>query len=233
MAQITVIAAFLAGLVSFLSPCVLPLLPSFLAYISQTAPKDFEKARKKIFLNSVFYVLGFTLVFSALGVLLNSFLSTSSYMIQSWLSRLGGVFIIVLGLHMMELLKIPLFDREFHLKKRKFESTYLTSFVFGASFAVGWTPCVGAVLGAVLTLAVSNPGQSFLLLTFYSLGLGVPFLLAGAFSAEALKMTKKITPNLRYFNQVIGLFLVFIGVLVFTQNLGLIANFDFVNRLLQ
>src|SRR3989338_7094961 len=127
----------------------------------------------RVFYCSVFFVLGFSLVFSIVGVLLQSALANISYELQKWLSRIGGAVIILFGLFLLGLLKIPFLEQEhkFHVK-RKFGSAYLTSFVFGAAFAVGWTPCVGAVLGAVLTLAVTQPGTAFWLLIAYTLGLG-------------------------------------------------------------
>lgn len=233
MVEVTVIAAFLAGIVSFVSPCVLPLIPGFLAYLSGTSLDQPKGARWKIFFNSVAFVLGFSLVFALLGVLLNTVLESISYSLQVWLSRIGGVIIILFGLYLVGLIKLNFLEREHKLKvKKKFSITYVTSFVFGAAFAVGWTPCVGAVLGSIFALAVSTPAISFLLLTSYSLGLGIPFLLVGLFSAQALELIKKLGPYLKYFNIIVGILLIILGILVFTQTLNQIANLSLVNYFL-
>lgn len=234
MVSITIIAAFIAGLLSFLSPCVLPLIPGFLAYLSGTSLGDTSKiARFKMFLNSLFFVLGFSSVFAVLGVLLNTVLEASSYAVQTWLSRIGGVVIILFGLYLLGLIPIKFLQQEHKLKvKKKFSITYITSFVFGAAFAVGWTPCVGAVLGSILALAVSSPGMSFFLLFSYSLGLGIPFLLVGIFSGQAVKLINKSQTFLKFFNIVVGIFLILLGILVFTQTLNIVANFGFINNFL-
>src|SRR3989344_2689318 len=229
MVEVTLIAAFIAGLFSFLSPCVLPLIPGFLAYLSGTSLKD--PNRVKMFLNSVFFVLGFASVFALLGVLFNTLLSTVSFTVQEWLSRIGGV-IIFFGLYLVGLLKLPFLEREHKFSVKKFSISYVTSFVFGAAFAVGWTPCVGAILGSVFALAISQPGQSFFLLLAYSLGLGLPFLLVGLFATQALALINRSQKFLKYFNIVVGILIILLGILVFTQTLGFVANFGFVNALL-
>jgi len=229
MATITLIVALVAGFASFLSPCVLPLIPSFLGYLSGTSAG--EPNRTKLFLNSVAYVLGFASVFALLGVLLNTALQGSSDMVQLWLGRIGGLIIITFGVHLTGLITIPFLQQDHTIEVKKFSITYVTSFFFGAAFAVGWSPCVGAVLGSVLTLAATQPGSSFALLLAYSLGLGIPFLIVGLFSAQALVYIRKYGKFLQYFNVVVGLFLIILGILVFTQTLNLIANFSFVNKL--
>ncbi|MEK7146178.1 MAG: cytochrome c biogenesis protein CcdA, partial [Patescibacteria group bacterium] len=230
MADLTLLVAFLAGLVSFLSPCVLPVMPGFLSYLAGSTLKEANARRFEIFLNSFFFVLGFSVIFALLGVLLNTVLSAIAYEAQTWLARIGGAIIIFFGLYLTGLIHLPFLEREykFHLKT-KFKSKYLTSFVFGAAFASGWTPCVGAVLGGILGLAASNPGSSFLLLFSYSLGLGLPFLLLGAFAAQGAQLIQKFAKYLRIVNIVFGVLLIVIGVLAFTQNLDSVANFDLLN----
>src|SRR3989344_3235882 len=221
MVEVSIAIAFIAGVISFISPCVLPIIPGFLAYLSGTAATD-ENARLKIFLNSVAFVVGFSFIFALLGVLLNTVLERVSYNVQTWLSRLGGVIIILFALYILGLIKISFLEREHKLKvTKKFSITYVTSFVFGAAFAVGWTPCVSAILGSVLALAVSNPGMSFFLLMMYTLGLGLPFLAVGLFSEQAIKWINKSQKFLKYFNIIVGIFLIILGILVFTQTLNL------------
>ncbi len=233
MVDITIIVVFLAGIISFLSPCVLPLIPGFLGYLAGVNPEDTSrKARTKMFINSLIFVIGFSSVFALLGVLLNTVLERSSYTIQIWLSRIGGIIIILFGLYVLKLIKIPFLDREHKLQIKGLQPSYFTSFLFGAAFAVGWTPCVGAVLGAVLTLAVTNPGQSFYLLLSYAIGLGIPFLIVGLFSTQALSLISKNERFFKYFNIIVGILLIMLGILVFTQQLSRIASLGFINQLL-
>lgn len=225
--------AFLGGLVSFLSPCVLPIIPGFLAYLAGTSLSEARSKRKGIFLNSLFFVLGFSAVFSILGVLLNSILESAAYYILVWLSRLGGIIIIFFGVYLMGFIKIPFLEKEYKLTvKTKFQSRYLSSFVFGSAFAVGWTPCVGAVLGGILALAATQPGVAFSLLFSYSLGLGIPFLIVGLFAAPAAELIKRYAGFVKYLNFIFGLLLIWLGFLVFTQSLSRIANFELLNRFL-
>ena len=224
---ITLAAAFAAGLLSFASPCVLPLLPGFLTYLGGVGLKEGGKAsRGRIFLNALAYVLGCTIVFSALGVLLNGVLGGISHGARAWLSRIAGAIIIFFGLYTLGLIRLDFLQAEHRLKPgQNAKVSYLFSFIFGASFAVGWSPCVGAILGAVLTLAAASPGQSFALLFAYSLGLGIPFLLAGAFVAQAREAIRKAAPLMRYINLISGVLLIIIGILVFTDSLSRIADF--------
>ncbi|MCA9364114.1 cytochrome C biogenesis protein [Candidatus Kaiserbacteria bacterium] len=226
--------AFIAGLVSFLSPCVLPLIPGFLAYLSGTSVGEgSSRSRREIFFNSVFFVLGFSAVFAILGVLLNTLLQSVAYDVQIWLSRIGGAIIIFFGLYLLGIIKVSFLDREHKLSvKWRFHSRYATSFVFGAAFAAGWTPCVGAALGAILGLAATQPGAALYLLFAYSVGLGFPFLLVGLFAAQSQALIQRYVTTLKYVQVIFGALLILLGVLVFTQSLSLIASFEFVNRLL-
>jgi len=230
--DITIILAFIAGLVSFLSPCVLPLIPGYLSYLAGTSIQDANTNRFQVFLNSLFFVLGFTVIFSILGILLATVLSGVASTATDWLARVGGVVIILFGLFLTGLIKIPFLEQEHKVDvKLKFKSKYLTSFVFGAAFATGWTPCVGAVLGGILGLAVTNPGSAFFLLLAYSIGLGLPFLVVGLFTAQASEFIRT-AKWIRYVNVVFGILLIVIGVLAFTQKLQLISDFEFVRNIL-
>jgi len=229
--ELTLTIAFLAGLVSFLSPCILPLIPGFLAYLAGTSPKD-ESQRKVILLNSLSFVLGFSAVFATLGVLLNTILEAVSYDVQTWLGRAGGAVIIIFGLYLIGIIKLPFLEREHKIQvKRGFGSHYFTSFLFGAAFAAGWTPCVGAVLGSILGLAALQPGAAFGLLLSYSLGLGIPFLLVGAFTSQASGLIKKWGRILRWAKIIFGFVLVGLGILAFSLSLSRFANLDFLQRI--
>jgi cytochrome c-type biogenesis protein len=231
LSGVSITFAFVAGLVSFLSPCVLPIIPGFLAYLAGASLQDSQTKRRVIFLNSLFFVLGFAAVFSLLGVILNGILVNVAYDVQLWLARIGGVLIIFFGLYLTGLIPIPFLQKEYKFSvKTRFASRLFTSFVFGAAFAAGWTPCVGAVLGAILGLAASQPGLAFILLFTYSLGLGFPFLIVGLFTAQAAVWINKYAGILDYVNKIFGVFLIILGVLIFTQNLSQIASLQILNR---
>lgn len=225
--------AFFAGFISFLSPCVLPLIPGFLAYLAGTSLKDSEQHRWEIFLNSVFFVLGFSTFFAGLGVILNTVLVNVAQDAQTWLARIGGAIIIFFGLYLVGLINVPFLAAEHKISvKKKFKSKYLTSFVFGAAFSAGWTPCVGAILGAILGLAATQPGTAFTLLMAYALGLGVPFLLVGLFTSKASTFFKKHSKGIHYVKVIFGVAMIFLGILAFTENLNLIASFEILNQFL-
>lgn len=200
---------------------------------STTSGGNKPKRDWNIFISSVFFVLGFSVVFSLLGVLLQSVLSNVAYTVQEWLGRIGGVIIILFGLFLLGLLRIPFLEKEHKFQvKRKFKSMHATSFVFGAAFAVGWTPCVGAILGAILALAATQPSSAFFLMVAYSVGLGIPFLLVGLFTNQAQELIRRSGTVLKYLNYVFGVLLIVMGVLVFTSNLALVANVSFASEAL-
>lgn len=232
MPTTSIIFAFTAGLISFIAPCVLPIIPGFLAYLAGSSLSDSPNKRRDIFINSVFFVLGFSLVFAALGVLLNTALDRVAYDAQIWLGRLGGVIIIFFGLYVAGLIKIGWLNREYRFKVIPLKSRHLTSLLFGAAFAAGWTPCVGAVLGTILALAASQPGSAFFLLLSYSLGLGVPFLIVGLFTIPAQNFIQRYRRALNTINVIFGIILIMLGVLIFTGKLNIIANFSLLNSFL-
>lgn len=233
MEEVTLSLAFLAGFVSFLSPCVLPIIPGFLVYLAGTSLEEARFHRRAIFFSSLFFVLGFSAVFAALGVLLNTVLEAVAPSAEEWFARVGGAIIILFGLQLLGLVRIPFLEGEHRLAVRKrFGSRYLTSFVFGAAFAAGWTPCVGAVLGSVIALSAFNPSLSFLLFFSYSLGMSFPFLLVGAFSFQASQFIGRHLRALSYASKAFGLLLVALGILAFTQNLGLLFSFNLLNELI-
>lgn len=228
MTEVTLVIAFIAGLVSFLSPCVLPLIPGFLSYLSGISTSEAKKSSKTrliVFLNTIFFVLGFTIVFSILGVLINSIFADAAFGIRTWLGRIGGVIIIIFGLVLMKVLKLPFLEREHKFKVKKFRVSYVTSFMFGLAFAAGWTPCVGAVLASILTLAAVSANNAFYLLVSYSIGLTLPFLITGLFVSRMQNFIQKYEKALSYINIVFGILLVILGIMVFTNTLSLISNF--------
>ncbi len=182
----------------------------------------------RIFTCSVFFVLGFSIIFSLVGVLLQTILSNVSYSVQIWLGRAGGIVIILFGLFMVGLFNPFFLLREHKIKVTKKFPPAINSFIFGAAFAVGWTPCVSAALGAVLALAAVQPSSAFLLLLAYTLGLGLPFLVVGFFADSAKEIIRKNARFLKYAQYFFGVVLMVLGILVFTGQLSRAANFEFI-----
>ncbi len=231
MAEITFFIAFIAGIISFFAPCIIPLVPAFLGFLA--GQKVEEASRWKLFGHTFLFVLGFGTVFSIVGVLLNSILANVAYTTQTWLGRVAGIIIILFGFYLLGFIKPDFLQREHKFRVPKIGNRAVSSFLFGAAFAVGWTPCVGAVLGSILALATAMPGDAFGLLLAYSLGLGIPFLIVGLFAHNFISWIQKHSTFLKYFNIVVGLLVVALGVLVFTNNLALVAgSLGFLNRFL-
>lgn len=204
-----------------------------MAELEKKREMQIKKRDLRIFISSVFFVLGFSLVFSVFGVLLQTLLSGVAHSTRLWLGRLGGALIILFGLYVAGLIKLPALAREYKIRvNKKFSSKYITSFVFGAAFAIGWTPCIGPVLGAIITLAATQPSIAFILMLSYSIGLGIPFLLVGYFTNESKNIIRKSTRWVKHINQVFGVILVILGLLVFTNQLALLANFAFASEFL-
>lgn len=238
-----IIPAFIAGIFTFLAPCTLPLVPGYLGFISGVSANDLQDpsksklARRKIFLNGVLYVVGFSLVFITLGSL---FGLGGSALVQYrlWLSRIGGIFVIFFGLFMIGVLKLPFLNIEKHVTSVKAlkPGNPVSSLIFGAAFAFGWTPCVGPILGSILTLAASSAtiGQGAFLLAVFSLGLAVPFLIIAASIGSASSYLAKLNKYINVISIIGGIFLIFLGILLLTNKLGVwIAYFyqwfDFIN----
>ncbi|HEU4605319.1 MAG TPA: cytochrome c biogenesis protein CcdA [Nitrososphaera sp.] len=244
MVEVSILVSALAGAGSFFSPCVLPIIPAFVSYLSGTTLSELQGAggasvtvkksvRLNIFLNTVYFVLGFSLVFAVLGVILNSFLANVGTSFQTTFQTVGGAVIIAFGGYLLLSIKLRVLNFEKRMTKLpRFKTTYITSFVFGAAFATGWTPCVGPILGTTLTLAATSPGAAYNSLLAYSLGLGVPFLITGAFFSQATKVIKKMVKHLKYFNPIMGAILIVLGILVLTNQLSIIGNFPLADQII-
>lgn len=241
MAEITLGIAVLAGLGSFAAPCILPMIPAFLAYISGTTLSELNQSygsktisinRSSIILNSIFFVLGFSTVFSTFGVIINSVLSTSSGEFIEGFNQVGGIIIIGFGIFLLLSTKINKLNMEKKFFPKRSKASYPMSFIFGLAFAAGWTPCVGPILGTILTLAATTPSVAFNLLLVYSLGLGIPFILMGVFYSRANRLIRSMSKHLKYYNIILGGFIIVLGGLVFTNQLAYIANFPLLNELL-
>jgi len=231
-----IISSFIAGLFTFLAPCTLPLVPAYLGFISGVDKKELEnpetkvKAERKIFWNGLFFIVGFSIVFVVFGTLAG-LVGQSLIPFRIWLTRIGGVFIIFFGLFMLGAFKLRFLQIE---KKMKMPS-WLTlgkpssSLIVGGAFAFGWTPCVGPILGSILLLASTSTTafQGGILLLVFSLGLAVPFLaLALAFS-KATHYIEKISKYLTWVSRIGGVFLILLGILLLTNNFGLLIQYGF------
>ena len=221
-----IIPAFFAGIITFLAPCTLPLVPGYLGFISGVSSVDLEdpekakKAKGKVFLNGLFYVIGFSAVFILLGSLLGlGGQALGQYRI--WLSRVGGVFVIIFGLYMLGVLRLSFLstDKTFNVSKFIRPGNPASSFVFGSAFAFGWTPCVGPILGAILTLAASSATvtSGAFLLAVFSTGLAVPFLLIALGIERASRGIATIAKYLKTISIIGGAFLIFLGILLVTN----------------
>ncbi len=248
LVETSVLVSALAGAGSFFSPCILPIIPAFISYLSGTVINEVQSqnqsfngasvavkksTRLNIFLNTVYFVLGFSLVFAIIGVVLNSFLANVGIGFQNTFQMIGGAVIIAFGGYLILSMRLRVLNFEKRVTKLpRFKTTYLTSFVFGAAFASGWTPCVGPILGTTLTLAATSPGAAYNSLLAYSLGLGIPFLMTGAFFSQSTKIIRKLVKHLRYFNPLMGAILIMLGILVLTNQLSLIGNFPLAGEII-
>ncbi len=241
MVELSIGIAAVAGLGSFLAPCILPMIPAFLAYISGTTLTDLQRnngtvnivaSRLNILLNTIFFVAGFTVVFSILGVVLNSVLSSTTGKLFEDFNHIGGIIIIAFGVFMLLSSKISRLNFEKKIIPNRTNASYPLSFVFGLAFATGWTPCIGPILGSILTLAATSPGHSFILLLSYSLGLGVPFILIGVFFSRFTRFIRSMSKHLKYYSIVMGALIITLGVLVYTNQLAAIASFPLLNNAL-
>ncbi|MGB9002579.1 MAG: cytochrome c biogenesis protein CcdA [Nitrosotalea sp.] len=241
MVELSIGIAVVAGLGSFLAPCILPMIPAFLAYISGTTLSELQRnngtvnlvaSRLNILLNTVFFVAGFTVVFSVLGVVLNSVVSTSAGKLLADFNHIGGIIIIAFGVFMLLSSKISRLNFEKKIIPNRAKTSYPLSFVFGLAFATGWTPCIGPILGSILTLAATSPGHAFVLLLSYSIGLGIPFILMGVFFSRFTRFIKSMSKHLKYYSIIMGSLIVLLGVLVYTNQLADIASFPLLNNIL-
>ena len=230
MANPTPIAAFVAGLVSFLSPCVLPLVPGYVSLISGVGVEELKEQKTavlgKVMLNSIAFVIGFSIVFVTLGALSTEVGQLMSQY-KSVLAQIAGVVIIVFGLHLTGLLKIKALYSDKRLHGVKGSSTPWGAFVVGFAFAFGWTPCVGPILSAILYLAAAQNSVSkgIFLLTIYSLGLAVPFLLTSLGIERFLSFYSRFRQHMHAIEIASGGLLMALGVLLVFGRFTLLSHY--------
>ena len=228
MDNISFAVAFLAGLLSFVSPCVLPLVPSYLGFITGMSYDQLSnnRSRKAVLVPAVMFTVGFSLVFLAMGASA-TLLGQLLIRYQSWIARIGGVLIILFGLHLLGILRISAFLRERRIQLENKPVGMIGSTIAGIVFGAGWTPCIGPVLGALLTYASSraNLVGGMALLLAYSLGLALPFLAAAFATSAFLTTSKGIRRFIPIFEKASGVMLIIAGVLLVSGSFSTLSGY--------
>ena len=223
----TLSIAFFAGLISFLSPCVLPLIPGYIAYISGTSFNNIkEKEKNLIILKTIFFTLGFSFIFITLGSAAS--LIGNFFLINSEILRIvAGIIIILFSIHIIGIFKFNFMNRDIRFFTSKYSNNLTFPFIVGAAFAFGWTPCIGPILGSIITLAAleENVGRGTLLLSFYSLGLAVPFIISGVLFDKFFLFSKSFTKYMSIVTKVGGIILLLTGVAILTNQLQVLGFF--------
>ncbi len=230
--DISLLGAFAAGILSFLSPCVLPLVPSFLTYLTGLTFADLQAehpthiVRKRIVIHSLLFIAGFTIVFVLLGAsatFAGSFLRENMNIMR----KVGAVLIMLFGLHVCGLLPINLLLGEKRVNIRHKPAGYLGSVLVGITFAAGWTPCIGPILASILMVAAteSTVYRGIILLLVYSLGLGIPFFLSALATHRFLTLFNRFKKYIRLFEIITGILLLIVGILIFFDRLTIIQKY--------
>ena len=217
--------AFLAGLLSFLSPCVLPLVPSYIGFLTGMTLPEMTGRRRIALLHAVLFVAGFSLIFILLGASATALGGALKYY-QAWIARVGGVLVILFGLLCLGVVKAGFLEQERRLQLQHKPVGYLGSVLVGMAFGAGWTPCIGPVLGAILSLAATSDSvpRGMLLLGVYSAGLAVPFLLAAVVVESFLEWFQRFRRYLPWVMRVSGVLLIFVGILMATGQFTRLAG---------
>ena len=218
--------AFTAGLLSFLSPCVLPLIPSYITFITGLGLDDVPRARRTALVHGALFVAGFSLIFIALGA--GATLLGQSLLAQrGWIARVGGLVIIVFGLYLLGVLNIGFFSRERRLHLASKPVGYAGTVFVGIAFGAGWTPCIGPILSAILVYAASEASvkRGLLLLTAYSLGLAVPFLASALAVERFMAFFQRLRGQLVWVSRTTGVLMIAIGVLMVTNYFTILSTY--------
>ena len=216
--------SFTAGLLSFLSPCVLPLIPSYVSFITGLSIDEVQHSRRVTLVHSLLFIAGFTIVFLALGATA-TVLGRLLVRHRDWVGRIGGVLVIVLGLYLLGAFNIGVFAREKRVHIANKPLGYLGTLVVGMAFAAGWTPCIGPILGGVLTYTASSAdlNRGLVLLFAYSLGLAVPFLLAALMIDRFMEAFQRYRGALVWISRASGVLLIAVGILMITGSMTVLS----------
>jgi cytochrome c-type biogenesis protein len=225
-AALGIALAFGAGLLSFASPCVLPLIPSYLTFVTGVGFEDLSRARRAAFVHALLFVTGFTLIFVALGASA-TVLGRVLIVYRVWIARVGGALIVLFGLHLLRTVHIAAFDRERRVHLADKPVGYLGTVLVGIAFGAGWTPCLGPILGAILTYTATTAdvARGMPLLVAYSLGLALPFLVAAVAVERFLETMTRLRPHLARVSQISGAVLVIVGVLMMLDYFTALATY--------
>src|SRR5574338_287863 len=217
--------AFSAGLLSFLSPCVLPLIPSYVTFITGLSLEDVQTARRAALVHAVLFILGFTLIFLALGATATAVGQLLNYQ-RVWISRVGGVLIIAFGLYMLGVFNVSLFSQERRVHLANKPVGYLGTVLVGIAFGAGWTPCIGPILGSILTYTASSADmqRGLWLLLAYSLGLAVPFLLSAVAVERFLDVFARMKRQMGWITRASGILMIAVGILMVTNYFTILAS---------
>jgi cytochrome c-type biogenesis protein len=217
--------AFLGGLLSFLSPCVLPLVPSYLSFVTGFTLEEMTGRRRMAMIHAALFVIGFSSVFILLGASATALGRTLNYY-QDWVARIGGLLIILFGLYLVGVIKLRFLEREQRVQLDRKPLGYLGSVLVGMVFAAGWTPCIGPILGAILSLAASQNDleRGTVLLAWYSAGLAVPFLLTAYAVETFLDWFQRFRRYLQWVQRASGVLLLLVGVLMVTGQFTRLAG---------
>ncbi len=221
--------SFAAGILSFLSPCVLPIVPAYLAYMAGVTIQDFEAGKiehkRKILYTSIAFVLGLSTVFILLGAAV-SFLGRLILSYQNILETMAGFVIIVFGLNFVGLVKFG-FGREIRFEFRELKGGLIVTYVLGLAFAFGWTPCIGPILGSILAMVLQEGtlAEGISLMTFYAIGMGLPFILVGLFLGNAISVQKKLRHHMGLIEKIMGLLLILTGSLILSGSFSSVSFF--------
>lgn len=207
--------AFSAGLLSFLSPCVLPLIPSYLTFVTGVGLDDLGTVRRSAIVHALLFVLGFTLIFVALGASA-TVLGRLLVAYRIWITRAGGALVVLFGLYLLGAVRVSAFDRDRRVHLANKPVGYLGTVLVGVAFGAGWTPCLGPILGAILTYtaATADLARGLPLLLAYSIGLALPFLLAAVAVERFLETVTRLRPYLTRISQISGVLLIVVGLLM-------------------
>lgn len=218
--------AFTAGLLSFLSPCVLPLIPSYVTFITGLSLDDVSKARRSALIHGLLFVLGFSLIFLALGATA-TVLGRVMFAQRGWLSRVGGVIIIVFGLYLLGVLNIGAFSSEKRLQLSTKPVGYLGTVLVGIAFGAGWTPCIGPILGSILiyTSSEADLPRGLALLGMYSLGLAIPFLASAVAVERFLKVFQRLKRQMMWISRASGVLMIAVGILLITDRFTILSSY--------
>lgn len=216
------LVAVAAGVLSFLSPCVLPIVPPYLAYMTGVKVSDLREGQRSAVLPALFFVLGLSTVFIMMGFAASAF-GRAFLQYQPILVKISGIFIIILGLHFLRVFRIPVLDREARVEAGDKGGTALGAYFLGLAFAFGWAPCIGPQLSMILTLAATEPSFGTTLLGTYALGLGIPFLLSAIFIERSMGLMNRMKRHMRTIERVSGILLIAVGLLLLTGWLGVIS----------